>query len=274
MDRKKRLGIVVLILVIVIFVVMGISFATMSSNASPSGGILGATFRPVQRVLSSIGNGVGGFFGFVGDMKDMQEENIELKEEISALSTRVRDMEGYEQENERLRQLLELKSNQPEYDMVGCEVIAKEPGNWFDYFTIDKGTNDGIQKNDPVVSGAGLVGHVTEVGANWARVQGIIDSESSVGAKITRTQDFAIADGDLALADSGRCKLSYVTQNSSLVLGDAVVTSGLGGVYPEGLLIGTVSEIKSDSLGYSQYAVIDTAVDFERVQEVLVIRTN
>lgn len=274
MDRKKRLGVVVLILVIVIFLIMGISFATMSSNASFSGGILGTVFRPVQSVLSSIGNGVGGFFGFVGDMKDMQEENLELKEEISALSAKLRDAEGYGQENERLRQLLELKSNQPEYDMVGCEVIAKEPGNWFNYFTIDKGTNDGIQKNDTVVSGAGLVGHITEVGANWARVQGIIDSESSVGAKINRTQDFAIADGDLALADSGQCKLSYVTQNSSLVLGDAVVTSGLGGVYPEGLLIGTVSEIKSDSLGYSQYAVIDTAVDFERVQEVLVIRKN
>jgi len=268
----KRLRVVVLVMTVVIFIVMGMSFAALSQDASSSGGFLGSVLRPVQQALSYVGNGIGGFFGFVGDMKEMQEENIELKAEINELSARLRDVENYSQENERLRQLLDLKSNQPQHDMVGCEVIAKDPGNWFYSFTIDKGAEDGIKKDDAVVSGAGLVGRVTEVGANWARVLSIIDSSSSVGAMISRTQDFAIADGDLTLADSGKCKLSYVTQDSSLVLGDAVVTSGLGGVFPEGLLIGTVSEIKSDSLGYSKYAVIDTAVDFERVREVMVIR--
>ncbi|MBE7010371.1 MAG: rod shape-determining protein MreC [Ruminococcaceae bacterium] len=271
MNRNKRLGTVVLIAVIVIFVIMGISFATLSSNTSPGSSLFGSVLRPVQSAFSYIGNSIGGFFGFVGDMRNMQEENVELREEIDRLSAKVRDMESHSQENERLRQLLELKSNQAEHTMVAGEVIAKDPGNWFYSFTIDVGTSSGVQKNDPVISGTGLVGHVIEVGSNWARVQAIIDSESSVGAMISRTQDFAIADGDMTLANSGKCKLSYVTQNSSLVLGDAVVTSGLGGVYPAGLLIGTVAEIKSDSLGYSQYAVIDTAVDFERVREVLVI---
>ncbi|MBE7022421.1 MAG: rod shape-determining protein MreC [Ruminococcaceae bacterium] len=272
MKKNKHLRVVVLVMTIVIFVFMGISFASYSKNTSSPNGILGTVLQPVQNLLSYVGNGVGGFFGFVGDMKDMQEENLELKEEIQELSEKLRDLDSYSQENQRLRQLLELKEGSPQLDMVGCEVIAKDPGNWFYSFTVDKGAGDGIEKNDTVVSGAGLVGHVTEVGPNWARVQSIIDSNSSVGALISRTQDFAIVDGDLTLADSGKCILSYVTQAPSLVLGDAVVTSGLGGVYPEGILIGTVSEIISDSMGYSQSAVVDTAVDFERIREVMVIR--
>ena len=272
MEKRKRLRVLVLVMILVIFILMGISFARMSGGAASSPGILGTVLNPVQNAFSYVGNGVSGFFGFVGDMKNLQEENIELKAQLQELSAKLREAESNNMENERLRQLLELKSSSGEHDMVGCEVIAKDPGNWFYTFTVDKGASDGIQKNDTVVSGAGLVGYVTEVGTNWAQVQSIIDSESSVGALVSRTQDPAIVDGDLTLADSGKCKLNYVTRNNGLVMGDEIVTSGLGGVYPKGLLIGTVSEIKSDSLGYSQYAVVDTAVDFERIREVMVIR--
>ncbi len=273
MERKGKLRIVVLIITIVIFVLMGISFAVQGS--SPSGSILGTVLSPVQQLFSRMGNSVGGFFGFIGDMKDFQQENLELKEQVDALSQQVRELEDYKDENERLRQLLALKTNTQDMDMVGCEIIAKDPGNWFHTFTVDKGSHDGIQVDDSVVSGQGLVGKVTEVGPNWAKVLTIIDSNSSVGAMISRTQDFAIIDGELSLADKGQCKLNYITQDSSLVVvGDAVVTSGLGGVYPAGLLIGTVSEIKSDALGYSQYAIIDTSVDFERIREVMIIRKN
>ena len=171
-------------------------------------------------------------FDFIGDMKNYQQENLELKDTVDELSQTVRELEGYKEENERLRQLLELKSNTQNLDMVGCEVIAKEPGNWFYSFTVDKGSNDGIKVDDAVVSGQGLVGRVTEVGIGWAKVLTIIDSNSSVGAMISRTQDFAIIDGDLSLADKGQCQLNYITKDSSLVVvGDAVVTSGLGGVY-------------------------------------------
>ena len=199
---------------------------------------------------------------------------MELKDEVNRLSARVRELEAFGKENERLRQMLELKEAETERDIVCCEVIAKDPGNWFYSFTMDKGKGDGLKVDDTVMSGYGLVGRITEVGPNWAKVVTIIDSESSVGALVSRTQDLAIVDGDLYLADDGKCKLNYLTKDTSLVLGDTIVTSGLGGVYPEGILIGTVSEIKSDSMGYSQYAVIDTAVNFEKIQEVMVIRNG
>ena len=185
------------------------------------------------------------------------------------------ELERYKDENERLRMMLELKSNAQDKDMVGCEVIAKDPGNWFYSFTVDKGSHHGIKVDDAVISNQGLVGRVTDVGHNWAKVLTIIDADSSVGASISRTQNLAIVDGDLSLADSGQCMMNFITNDSSLVVvGDTVVTSGLGGVYPAGVLIGTVSEIKSDAMGYSQYAVIDTAVDFERIREVMIIRSE
>ncbi len=272
MDKNKKLKIVLLAVTVVIFILMGVSFA--ARNASSPGNILGTVLRPVQQLFSRIGGGVGGFFGFIGDMKDFQAENLGLKDQVAVLEEKVRELEACKQENERLRQLLDLASNETDRDMVGCEVIAKDPGNWFYTFTIDKGSDAGIAVDDTVIAGHGLVGRITEVGSGWAKVLTIIDTDSSVGALISRTQDFAIIDGELSLADNGKCRLSYVTKGTSLVLGDAVVTSGLGGVYPEGILIGTVSEIKSDSLGYSQYAVVDTAVDFERIREVMVIRSG
>lgn len=272
MEKNRKARAAVLIITAFIFVFMGISFAAQGTS---SGHILETILSPAQHLFSKIGSSIGGFFGFIGDMKDFQQENLELSEQVEALSEQVRELESYKQENERLRQLLALKSNEASRDMVGCEVIAKDPGNWFDTFTVDRGSDDGISVDDAVVAAQGLVGRVTEVGSGWAKVLTIIDSSSSVGAMISRTQDFAIVDGELSLADKGQCRLSYLTQDSSLVVvGDEVVTSGLGGVYPEGLLIGTVSEIKSDSLGYSQYAVVDTAVNFERIREVMIIRSG
>lgn len=265
--------IITLIITVVIFILMGVSFALVNSNSSFSGtNAAGVVVSPVQKFFSSIGNSVGGFFEFVCNMKGYQEENEKLLEQVEQQEQKLREMESFEKENQRLRALLELKDNNADKDMVGCEVIAKDPGNWFDVFTIDKGKNYNIKKNDVVVTNNGLVGRITEVGNNWAKVVAIIDTDSSVGAILTRTQDIAIVDGDMALSDSGQCKLSSVTNGSSLVVGDEVETSGLGGIYPKGILIGTVSEVKSDATGYSQYAIIDTAVDFERIREVLVIR--
>lgn len=265
--------IITLVITVIIFILMGVSFAMLRGGSSFTGAnAANVVVSPVQKFFSSIGNSVGGFFEFISDAKNYKEENKELKDKTEQQAQTIRELESYKQENQRLRALLELKDSHSDKDMVGCEVIAKDPGNWFDAFTIDKGKNYNIKTNDVVVTNGGLVGRVTEVGNNWARVVAIIDTDSSLGAVVTRTQDIAIVDGDLTLSDSGQCRLSSLTDTTSLVVGDEVETSGLGGIYPKGILIGTVREIKSDVSGYSQYAIIDTAVDFERIREVMVIR--
>jgi len=251
---------------------MGITFATSDSGAVNNA--VNVILSPFQRMFTAMGEGTKDFFTYIRDMKTYKEENIDLKDRVAGLEREVRELSSLKAENERLRSVLDLKLQDAESRMIVSEVKSKEPGNWFYVFTIDKGTNHGIQKDDAVMTNQGLVGKVSDVGSSWAEVTTIIDSESSVGAIISRTQDIAIADGDMTLAEQGKCRLNYIKSDLSLVAGDTVETSGLGGVYPKGILIGTVSEIKNDSSGYTRYAVIETAVDFEKIREVIVIKSE
>ena len=272
--RNHRTLIVVLAITVVIFIAMGVSFAVYQNTSVSGANAVGFVFRPVQKLFTKVGTGVSDFFSFVSDMKRFQTENAELRGQLDQLEQENRELKEYREENTRLRQWLELKDNNPEMDLVLCEVIAKDPGNWFKVFTIDKGTGDNIRKDDVVITTKGLVGRVIEVGRNWAKVVSIIDTDSSIGALISRTRDIAIIDGDLVLAEEGKCRLNYVSNDANIVVGDTIETSGLGGIYPKGLFVGTVAEVHNDLMGYSQYAVVEPAVDFKRVREVAVIRSG
>lgn len=275
MNKKKKLTVVVLSVTVIIFIFMGVSFATLSATGNSQSGnnAVNVVLSPFQKLFSAIGGKTGDFFGYLHDMKTYKEDNLALKDEVASLKRQNRELESYKLENDRLRSLLELKSTDLEGRLVTCEVIAKDPGNWFYVFTIDKGKNYGLNKDDAVVTNEGLVGRISEIGSTWAKVTTIIDTSSSVGATIERTQEIAIVDGDLTLGDSGKCRLDYIKSDLSLVVGDMIETSGLGGIYPKGVLIGTVSEIKNDSSGYTRYAIIDTAVDFEKIRDVTVIKS-
>ncbi len=274
MDKKKKLIIIVLCITVALLVFMGVTFARVrnSRETTYANNTVNVALSPFQRFFSDIGGGISDFFSYFHDMKTYKEDNLELKEEVEELKRRIRELESFGVENARLREILELKSTDLEDKMVVCEVSAKDPGNWFHVFTIDKGSNYGIKKDDAVIAREGLVGRVTEVGSNWAKVTSIIDSNSSVGAVIKRTEEIALIDGDMTLAEQGKCRLDYIKSDISIVPGDVIETSGLGGIYPKGILIGTVSEIKDDSTGYTRYAIVDTVVDFEKVREVVVIK--
>ncbi len=272
MNVKRKIIIVVLCITVLIFTFMGITFATDRSGAFNNA--VNIVLTPVQKVFTGIGDGIGDFFEYIHDMKTYKAENIDLKDRVADLEREVRELGALKKENERLRSALDLKEQDVENRMIFAEVKSKEPGNWFYVFTIDKGTNHGIKKDDAVMTSQGLVGKVSDVGNTWAEVTSIIDPESSVGAVISRTQEIAITDGDMALAEQGKCRLEYIKTDLSLVAGDSVETSGLGGIYPKGILIGTVSEIKNDSSGYARYAIIETAVDFEKIREVIVIKSE
>lgn len=276
MDKKRKLIVAVLSITVILFVFMGISFATMNSRdeAGVSDNVVGVILSPFQRFFTTIGEGVSDFFSYIRDMQTYKEENLSLKDQVSLLEREVRELETFREENERLRAALDLKQADMTERMVVCEVSSKDPGNWFQVFTIDKGTNHGIKKDDAVMTNQGLVGKVTDVGATWAKVTSIIDSSSSVGAVISRTQEIALVDGDMSLSAQGKCRLGYIKADINLVAGDLVETSGLGGIYPKGILIGTVSEIKNDSTGYSRYAIVDTAVNFDKIREVIVIKSE
>ena len=229
-------------------------------------------FTPIQKLFTKIGSSVSGLFGYFKNVDDLRSENKNLKDENAELKKQLRDAEADSHENESLRSLLALKEAHPEYSLQCAEIIARDPSNWFNVITIDKGSADGIAVNQPVVaSGNALIGRVCEVGSTWAKIITVTDREHSAGAEILRSGEYAVVNGDGVLAKSGQCKLSYISKNSDIVVGDTVITSGLGGIYPKGLLIGKVTEIKPDIQGISQYAVIKPEANVADMSAVLII---
>lgn len=267
--NKKTIAVLavitVLLLLMTAFMRTGRTKITFAESA------VNTVLAPFQKVISAAGSGISSFFGYFGDIKELREENKALNEKIANLENENRALSGYKTENERLKELLDLNSSLSEYKTVGCRVIAKDSGNWFDTFTVDKGKSDGIKVNQNVVTNGGLVGRVYEVGAGWAKVITIIDESSSLGCCISRTGDIAVVEGDLELSEKGLCKLSYMSSGSDAAVGDTVETSGLGGIYKKGLLIGKIKELHTDTQGLTQYAVIEPAVDFGKISEVLII---
>ena len=191
-------------------------------------------------------------------MDTLTEENSQLVQDKEELT--------------RLRELYDLDQQYTDYEKVGARVIAKESGNWFQLFTIDKGSNDGIQKDANVISGGGLVGIVTEVGPNWAVVRSIIDDNSNVSAMVSTTSDQCIIAGDLRLIDEGSLNLVKLTDTDNKVhVGDKVVTSYISEKFLPGILIGYISELNNDSNNLTKSGYITPVVDFRHLQEVLVI---
>ena len=187
-----------------------------------------------------------------------------MTEEINLLNDKLRKYQDLKVDNERLQSLLDLKDSTGEFEYVAANVISRDYGGWYEAFTVNKGLMDGIEKYDTVVTTEGLVGNVAEVGEHYARVISIIDSTSSVGAEISRTKEIVIIDGDMNLMPKGLCKLSYASNQANVISGDLLETSGLGDIYPKGILIGKVIEI-------DEYILVEPSVDFNKISEVLII---
>ena len=270
-DLLSNKKIILLIFVTAIIFVMMAFSSSDNDRISLGKRAVGIAITPVQSMFTKAIVSTSGFFGHFSDIGELRNENNELSLQIDKLENEIRTLTEFKVENEQLRTMLDLKQTGSEYDLLACSVIAKEPGNWFNVFTIDKGEMDGIKKNNVVITSKGLVGHITEVGGSWARVMTIIDPKSSVGATVPRTNRMAIVDGSADIDDDRLCKMTYISKDSNLITGDIVETSGLGGIYPQGVLIGKIREIKPEMKGMSQYAYIEPSVDFSKISQVFVI---
>ena len=200
------------------------------------------------------------------------EEEIEgLKKQVTDLKIENRSLDDYITENKRLKELLALKDGMTESKTVTARVISYEPNSWYDTVVINKGENAGISKGNAVITGLGVVGKVIQTGKNWARVSTLINISDSVGVKLSRTGDIGVVSGDALLAEDKLCKLEYMSNDKNLIPGDVLLTSGLGGIYPSDLTVGKITQIKADSAGNLEYAVVEPSVDFSALYEVLVI---
>jgi len=211
---------------------------------------------------------------FVTDLATAYEQNEALKKEVEELRKENLEASEYAAENERLRALLGYKQSKTQFDLVPARVIGRENATWTSMIVIDKGNTDGIKDLMPVVTNQGLVGHVVETGPISSKVQLILDPRSSVGAIVQRPESrvMGIVEGDIANAQMP--KMVNIPMVADVVEGDMIITSGFGGVYPKGIIVGKVTELKNAPGGLLKYAVIDTSVDFQRLEEVAVISAS
>ena len=208
------------------------------------------------------------------DYSDLIAENEALRERVAELERDARQAEADREENALLRELLELREQRRDLTFESAAVIDRESTNWTSALTLNRGTAHGVEKNDCVVSAEGdLVGVVSAVGYNWCTVLTLIDTDSSLGARVFRTGDVGLAQGDFTLMGQGFLELSYLpNEGSQLLPGDLVLTSGLGGYYPADLTIGSVREVKTDDSGAASYAVVEPAAELESLSQVFVVK--
>ena len=256
-----------------IFCVLLIVVSFLDSSATaPVKQVSGFIITPVQKGINGFGSWLSGLTDNFEDAENLRTENKELKEKVDTLTAENSQLIQDREELLRLRELYDLDEQYDDYEKVGARIIAKESGNWFQLFTIDKGSNDGIQKDMNVISGGGLVGIVTEVGPNWATVRSIIDDNSNVSAMVSTTSDQCIIAGDLRLIDEGSLNLVKLTDADNKVhVGDKVVTSYISEKFLPGILIGYISELNNDANNLTKSGYITPVVDFRHLQEVLVI---
>lgn len=225
---------------------------------------------PAQKGIEEIKDSMNSFFSYFSNNKKLQTENEELKKRIAMLEEKAYALKEQEMENKRLQELLNYKQEKTEnYDFMLAKIIGRDPGNWYQTITINRGSAAGIQKNMAVVTHNGLVGIINSTTANTSEVLLIIDAESAVGARILEnrvTPGIAVGTGK-----SDHMQMILLPHDAPLEQGQTIVTSGLGGLYPEGIRIGTVNEIMLEPNGLIKNAQIEPFVDFDRLEEVFVI---
>lgn len=267
-SRNKKYFVAAVI--IICAVMIGIS-AAYRKQPTIIGDALGYAVAPAQKALTGISKWFGDKIDMVKNISTLADENAVLKDEIEYLQIENARLKQIELENERLTRLYQTETKFPDYPKTGAAIIAKDPGNWYDNFEIDKGRKDGVDRNMVVISSGGLVGRVIESGYNYSKVKAIIDDESAVNAQTLRTNDLGVVKGDMKLKLSGLCRMDRIDIQAEIMIGDEVVTSNLGEIYPPGITIGYIKEINYNADGLTKYAIVEPDIDFKHLETVFVI---
>ena len=252
----------------------GLIVITFNTNflSAPVSAVGGFILVPLQDGVSKVGSWLSTRSEELVQIRSLLKENEELKAQVDELTMENIRLQQDRYELTNLRELYDLDAQYDEYDKVGARIIAKDSGNWFHSFVINKGYNDGLEIDMNVMAGSGLVGRVVDVGPNWAKVMSIIDDNSNTSGMVLSTSDNLIVSGDLELYADGFISFEKLIDSADRVVeGDKIVTSNVSDKYLPGILIGYISSINVDSNNLTKSGLITPAVDFEHLEEVLVI---
>lgn len=261
--------------VVLLVVVLGVLIGTgiRSGLAGPLAEGTGALKMPVQKAATSLIDWMESLYGYIYQYDRLVEENNVLRGQIAELQQRARDYEEVAAENERLRELQNLRDKHSDFVYESAKIVSWDSSNYASAFTIAKGSNEGIELGDSVVTEYGaLVGQVTGLGERWATVRTLIDVNTNVGALIGDTGASGMVVGEFTLMQQGETRVTYLSSGSQIFKGDELLTSGAGGSFPPGLIIGEITAIMSEAGGQTTYGIVEPACDLDTLAQVFIIK--
>lgn len=257
--------------------VISVALAAMSylsTTSAPLVNVVNTAAAPFRSAYTAVAAWFNDKQNYYRDTTALLEENAALRKRIAKLEADLRQAEDDSKENEVLRDALELRKQRRELELESAVVTERSMTNWTSSLTLNKGTAHGVEAGDTVIDGTGsLVGVVREVGLNWCTVLTLVDTDTSLGAQVFRTKDLGLAVGSFSLMERNRLRLEFLPAGCRLLEGDLVQTSGLGGYYPSGLVIGTVEEVLMDESGAASYAILVPSAELDALTEVFVIKS-
>lgn len=269
----KRNGIRLLAIVAAAALIVGLATRAKNGKAGLLSSAANSLRAPVQSAVGAMVDWLQGLYGYIYQYDGLVQENESLRRQLADAQEQVRSNADAAEENVRLRSLLGYLEKNTSFVTESAQITAWDASNWTSAFTISKGSNQGIELGDCVITESGaLVGQISELGDSWATVRTVIDVNMDAGVLVGDSSIAAMMVGDYALMKEGLCKLSYFTEDVTLFTGDSVVTSGKGGAFPAGIVVGTVTELRSEAGGQSYYAVVDPAVDLSLLSQVFIIK--
>ena len=268
MYRNHKTGILGIVITIILLILI-VVFSNGENNASFFENVASKLVMPVQNGLTYLKNKISGNDTFFTDINKLKEENEQLLAKNSELEQSLRELENIKSENETLKEYMNLTEKYGEYKTIPAYVINRDISNYSKTIVINVGTNDGVKEDMTVIGDQGLVGHIVSATDTTAKVQTIIDTASSVSATMSSTDETIVCKG--TLESTTELKAMYIPTDYNIIQGDSIETSGLGGIYPKGIHIGTVKQVEATKNVTDRYAVIETAVDFDKLSTVLVI---
>lgn len=258
--RNKKSVILKFLVLTALIAFLAVNSGSPSSNFRVN--LLDAFSRPLEALSS-----VSSFFQSLVPFHSLRRENAELRDRINILNRKIETYKVIQDENDRLKSFLNFKKTAP-YSTVPAQVIGRDPSNWANSLIIDKGMLSGVEGNKAVISAKGLVGRVIELGKRSSKVLLITDPNSRVGVIIQRNRQGGI----LAGRPDGKCRMIYIALDSDVAIGDRVLTAGLGSIFPKDILVGEVASVDKEPGRLYKYAIIKTAEDLSRIEEVLCLR--
>ena len=269
----KKKGIKVAAIALAAVIVIAVVAGALGGRTSLVENLSGSIRKPLQNMITPVAQWLEGIYGYMYEYDSLQAENEALRTKLAQAEEKARDGEEALKENERLRELLGFKEKHKDFVLESARVLARTASNWSSTFTIGKGESSGIALGDPVITEYGaLVGQITELGTDWATVSTVIDAGTSIGAIASEAGSTGMIMGDYGLMKEGLIKLTYLPDGSQLFVGDTILTSGAGGSFPEGLVIGAVASVQSEAGGQIEFGLVEPSCDLNALVQVFVVK--